>query len=99
MTAELLTKLSGILVSLVFSYVPVVNSWYYNKLPKEWRGLFMAGVMLLITVLFFVFGCYGMFNIQIDCTSKSVESLVTTYFWALLLNQGTYLVTPESPAK
>ncbi len=50
MTPESLRAIAGMILSLIFSYVPKVNEWFAAKDPTIKR-LLMAGLLLLVAGL------------------------------------------------
>lgn len=94
---ELISAGVGILLSLVFSFVPPIASWYY-KIDKQYRGLVMVGFTALATLGIFGLSCTGLFN-WVACTTEGAKELVTAFLILLGTNQITYLATPDSPTK
>lgn len=97
MMEELISAGVGILLSLVFSFIPPVATWYYG-INKEWRGLVMVGFTVLATLGIFGLSCSGLFN-WVACTADGAKDLLRAFLILLGSNQIVYMVTPESPTK
>lgn len=94
---ELISAGVGILLSLVFSFVPPVATWYY-KIDKQYRGLVMVGFTAITALGIFGLSCTGLFN-WVACTNEGAMDLVKAFLIILGTNQITYLATPDSPTK
>ncbi len=96
--SQILLVLYGAILSLVFTYVPEIRTWY-EGLPHQ--GLVMLGFIVLIGAVYFLLSCTpyaAWLHIQIACTQSSLFDLI----WAILAiavgNQLTYLFAP-TPSK
>lgn len=96
-TSDWLVIVAGFLLSLAFSYVPGLNTWYAAK-AKEFQKLLMAGIILLVLVVVFVMQCAGFANTGLECTPQGVINAVIVYGLALAANQGVYGVSPQTNA-
>jgi hypothetical protein len=96
-TANIISGVAGILLSLGFSYIPSFSEWYYS-ITKQLRGLVMVGFMALVAVVVWLLSCYVGYGF-VQCTTNGAKVLIEAFVSALLLNQATYQVTPESPTK
>jgi hypothetical protein len=96
MTSELLASIAGIVLSLGFSYIPGLSVWY-AKLDGIYKRLLMAGLLLLTAAAAFGLSCADIFA-TVKCSQDGVIGLVEVFVLALIANQSTYLITPESKA-
>ncbi len=94
---ELISAGAGLLLSLIFNFVPPVATWYY-QIDKKYRGLVMVGFTALATLGIFGLSCAGLFN-WVACTTEGAKELLIAFLILLGTNQITYLVTPDSPTK
>lgn len=99
MTAQALSAAAGILLSLLFSYVPGINTWYATQ-SKEAKQAIMLGLLLIISLGAFGLACAGMlyqlFGIEITCDQAGGMELATAFFAALIANQATFLASPQT---
>jgi len=96
-TPDWLVVVAGFLLSLAFSYIPGLNTWYAAK-AKEFQKLLMAGLILCVLVIVFVLQCAGLANTGMTCTTQGVLNAIIIYGLALATNQGTYGVSPQVKA-
>ncbi len=92
MTAEIIASIAGILLSLVFSFVPGLKQWYDSQTPQA-KSLVMLGALVVVSAGAFGLSCAGWFDVPITCDQAGAEQLVGAFILALMANQSTYLVT------
>lgn len=98
MTAELLAGYAGVILSLVFSYLPGVESWY-ALLEATTKRLIMLGLLVLVAVGAFGLACAGWgsnLNIVVECTEAGAVGLAKVLFAAIVGNQAFYQITKRS---
>ena len=96
--ADLLALFAGILLSLGFSYIPKLNTWFAAK-SGEFKRLFMLVLLLLITAGVFGLGCGGIIPINdFACNQATAIYYFYVFIQALIANQTTYAVTPQTLA-
>jgi putative flippase GtrA len=96
MSPELLSSIAGIVLSLVFSYVPGLNV-RFATLRQEIKRLVMAGLLLLTSVIVFGLGCTSWgaaWGIAVTCDQAGVQTLIASFVAALIANQAAYSITP-----
>lgn len=86
-----LAALAGIIISLVFNYVPGASTWYAT-LTAQAKSLWMLGFLLIACVVLFMASCLG-YSSQVACSVEGVKSLVPLFVIAAIANQSTYLIT------
>lgn len=96
-TPDWLVVVAGFLLSLAFSYIPKLNTWY-AKMSEEVKKLVMAGLILVTLIVVFVLQCYGYASTNMECSVNGVLNALITYSLALAANQGTYGVSPKTNA-
>jgi hypothetical protein len=84
----------GFVVSVLFTWVPVLGTWYYG-IASKWRGLTMIGILLVVVGAIFGLSCSGLFS-WVACTTASLGALVRAALIAIVTNQVTYQVTPDT---
>jgi hypothetical protein len=101
MTPEILSGAAAILLSLIFSYVPGLNTWY-AALKSEWKSLIMLGLLFVIAGVAFGLACAGwledLTGLIITCDKPGILGLLRTFVIAVVVNAGMYIVSPETPA-
>lgn len=93
MTAEQLSMVAGTVLSLLFSYVPGLKTWY-DSLSGQWKSCIMAVALIVVAAAIFAVSCGGVFD-WVECTQDGAKGLVSILILALMANQSTYLITKE----
>ena len=83
--------IAGVILSLVFEYVPGAATWY-EMLDKRGKQGIMALALLLVCGAYFAFGCLGLFGVQVSCDWIGAEEVIKMFVLALVTNQSTYLI-------
>lgn len=97
-TAELLAAIFGGVLSLVFNYFPVLNTWYAAK-SKEFKSLVMLCLMLVITSVVFGLGCASILPVQdFSCTQQTAYQFISILLAAIIANQGVFTASPQTAA-
>lgn len=96
MSAETLVMFAAAIISLGVSYTPGLNT-RFAELPDETKKLTMALLMLLVAGYVFLESCTGfpLLNIAVTCDQAGAAGLIRTYILALVVNQGTFKVSPQ----
>lgn len=94
MTSELLSSIAGVVLSLVFSYIPGVSDWYEMLTPAIKRAV-MAGLLFLVAAAIFGLSCIGL-EVDVTCTAGGALGLLRLWFAALIANQSAYLISKKS---
>jgi hypothetical protein len=95
MDASTLAAISGLVLSLVFSYVPKLNEWW-EALETRQKRLYTAGLMLLVAGAAVGLACSGFgadFGLAITCDRAGVVGVVKAFIAALVANQAAFVVT------
>ena len=93
MNANELSALGGVALSLAFSYVPGLSTWFDAKEPTMKR-LLMALLLLIVAGAIFGLSCAGVLTVA-ACTQDGALGLVSAYLAALVANQATYQISPK----
>lgn len=93
MTGQQLAIVAGILLSLVFSYVPSVQAWYAAHDSKT-QSLIMLIAIFVVAAGSLGVSCAGWWQL-VTCDKLGVKSLIEAFVAALIANQATYLISPQ----
>lgn len=94
MDSNILASTAGVVLSLCFSYVPGLESWY-SQLAGQYKRLVMLGALLLVTIGVFAMSCAGI-TAQVTCDQTGAKSLITLFLTAAIANQTAFMLTPKS---
>ena len=81
---------AGAVLSLLFKYVPGLNTWYDGQKPQN-KELVMLGVVVLVVGGAYGLSCAGWLDIY-ACTEAGAKNAVFALVGAVAGNQGTYLM-------
>lgn len=107
MSAEILSAIAGSLLSLLFSYVPGLSTWY-DKLGYDVAGnyddglkkrLVMLGLLFLVAAGAMGLSCAGWgadFGLSLSCDRAGVSGLLNALLLGVMANQSTYSITTKS---
>ena len=90
LSPENLAAVAGIVLSLVFSYVPGLSTKFSALDPVRKRLTFM-GLLLLTAIGFVAYECRAL----VECYTANGEKAVTAFVFALMASQGAYQLTPK----
>jgi len=93
MTSETLSSVFGVVLSLVFSYLPGAEGWYTPLDPNKKR-LVMLASLLVITAAVYGLACAGEYS-GLTCDHTGLVAAVKMFVAALIANQATYLISPK----
>ena len=93
MSSETLLIVLGAVISLLFSYVPGLASWY-QPLDETKKRLIMLGLLAVIAGAVFGISCWGIFS-WVKCTQEGLLGLVTAFVFAAMANQATSSLSPK----
>ncbi len=94
MSAEGLASIAGVVLSLVFSYVPGVKGWF-EVLDKAYKQLIMGILLVVVAVGVFGVACSGWLDVGVVCSQEGAIGLIQTLIAALVANQAVYLITRD----
>lgn len=92
MTSEKLAGMAGMLLSLVFSYIPGIRE-KYDALDTIQKQLVMLASLAAVTGVVFGLSCAGVMD-GVTCTKTGAIGLLQAFISALVANQSTYLISP-----
>jgi hypothetical protein len=97
MTAEALSASLGVVLSLVFAYVPGAKDWY-GALPNDRKRLVMLGGLALVALATFGLGCTSFgaqLGVSLACSQDEALGLVRVLAAAVIANQSAYALLPS----
>ena len=101
MTGEMLSAAGGILLSLLFSYIPGLSDWYAAQTGTTKR-LVMLATLLVLAASSLYLACLGYAQVGgvglPECSPDGLAALAQAFVTALVANQATYLISPGRPA-
>jgi len=93
--AVLIVAITGVLISLLFRYLPGLKTWYEKQ--SGYKALIMIGLMLLVSIIYFGLGCWALIAVRLHiivaCTANGAIDLALAFVVAVLSNQSTYILT------
>jgi hypothetical protein len=97
MSAESLSLVAGTVLSLAFSYIPGVRSWFIGFDPASKRLIMLA--LLAITAG----GVYGLsclgwgfaWGITLSCDQSGLLGLIEQFVIAIIANQSIFAISPH----
>ena len=93
MSAEQLAAIAGVILSLLFSYVPGLSDWYGALDPTKKR-LVMAVLLLAVAAGVFGASC-GKLVAGVTCDKAGALALISAFITALVANQAAYQISPR----
>lgn len=98
MSADSIALYAGVVLSLLFSYVPGLNSWF-GALDGIVKRLVMLGLLVLVAVISYGLACLGWAAdvglAGVACTKVGFAELVKALITAVIANQGAYAISPQ----
>jgi hypothetical protein len=94
MSAEFLTVVLGVILSLVFLYIPGARE-KLDQLTPEGKQLVMLVLTALIALGSLAIACTGFavdFGVPLTCDREGIVGLVKAFILAIGANQATYMV-------
>lgn len=91
MTIDTVALLAGALLSVLFSYVPGLNTAFAALAPVVKR-LIMAGLMLAVVLFVYLEACTGFHLLEVasTCDQAGAVGLIRVFVLAVVANQGMY---------
>ena len=97
MTANVISLSAGVILSLLFSYVPGVNGWF-NKFDGTRKRLIMLLLLVVAAAAGFGISCLGWaeaFNLSVTCDTAGAVGLFQQLMIAIIGNQSIYSISPK----
>jgi len=100
MSVESLALIAGGVLSLLFSYIPGLNT-NFAGLGSEVKRLIMAGLLILVGGSIYGLSCAGYgasFGVDVPCTQEGLLGLIYVVGLAVIANQSAFAITPKTGA-
>ena len=97
MSAEELSAAAGIILSLLFNYVPRIRE-RYDLLDETGKRLVMLALLILVTGVVFGLTCFNLLadiGLAVTCDRTGGIALLRALVIAIIANQGTYAISPR----
>lgn len=100
MDSNLLASLAALLLSLVISYVPGVNTKYAGLSGEKKRAIMFLSLLLIAigTVAVSCAGFAAELNISVTCDKVGIIGVFEAFIAALVVNQSAFLISPSTKA-
>jgi hypothetical protein len=98
MDAQTLALLSGVVLSLLFSYIPGLNTWY-AALDGTIKRLIMLALLFVTGLAVVGIACAGFgvaLGISVTCDQTGFIGVLKAFVAAAIANQAAYSVTPQT---
>lgn len=100
MTAETLSLLAGTILSLLFSYVPGLNTKFASFDTEKKRGIMLV-ILAVCAGAIYGLSCAGWatnLHINVTCDQAGAWILIQAFILAVIANQGIYSISPDTNA-
>jgi membrane protein YdbS with pleckstrin-like domain len=84
-------------LSLFFSYIPGLNTWFAKQV-EEIKKSIMLILLLIVAVAVFVLQCFSILDASLTCDKQGAVQLTWIFLSAVIANQSTYKITPQLKA-
>ena len=103
MSSDKLSALAGVVLSLAFSYVPGLKTWF-GGLPSIGKRLVMLAALLLVSAGAFGLSCAGVLDGALGtpavlCEQRGALEIAWAFVAAMVANQAAYQLSPASSDK
>lgn len=86
-----LSAFAGIVLSLLFEYVPGFSDWYGGK-EAQTKRLVMLACLFIAALTVWLLSCYGPLD-TVACSKNGLWELATALFFAIAGNQSAHRLT------
>lgn len=100
MSAEFLAGIAGVVLSLLFSYVPGLNA-KFAALEATYKRLIMLALLFVTGAAVYGLACAGWaadFGLAVTCDKAGLVQLLQAFGVAAIANQGAYSLSPVAGA-
>ena len=91
MSQDLLSSVAGIVLSLLFSYVPGVSAWF-EALDSIYKRIIMGVLIILVGGGAYAAACLGVYD-AVTCDQEGGLSVLRSIVAVLIANQAAYKLT------
>jgi Na+/H+ antiporter NhaD/arsenite permease-like protein len=98
-TSALLIAAAGVLLSVLFEYIPGLSDWY-NAKEDSLQRLIMIGCLVVVSGGLYGLSCAGYLqfiapSLSLSCDQQGLIGLLVAFFSALIANQSTFAILPK----
>jgi len=96
---QTLAALTGIIISLLTSYVPKFNTWF-AALDNTAKRLLMLGALLVSSLAMFGASCIDLqlpFLARVACNATGGKELLGLFIFSAIANQTALPLSPKAP--
>ena len=93
LSPETLAMIAGVILSLIFSYIPGARNWFDQYAPEAKR-LIMLTLLAIVAGSSYGLACAGILT-GIACTVPGAIDVVWTLILAVIANQAAYSISPK----
>lgn len=97
LTLSMISAAAGIIVSLAFTYIPKLNTWFGAQSEVYKQG-FMALAGLIFSFVVFGLGCGKLITLNIPCTTIGATNVLWMWGAWVVGNQSADRASPEPQA-
>ncbi|MGB9673646.1 MAG: hypothetical protein ACPL3P_05870 [Anaerolineales bacterium] len=97
MTVDGLIVLTASIISLIFSYLPGLQT-RFGQLNGSQKRLIMLAALWIVAIMGYILSCTevgGWLALDFDCSRTGLYTLLKLLFEALVANQTTYALSPR----
>lgn len=94
LTPDWLAMVAGVVLSLLFSYVPGLST-KFQSLDPTYKRLIMLALLLVVAVGVFGLSCAGVIS-GVLCDRNGVVAVVEAFVLAAMANQAMYQLSPKN---
>ena len=88
MNSTELAALAGLILQLLFEYLPGVEGWY-GKLTPQYKRLVMLSLLILAAGGSYAAACYTPWK-AVECNQAGIWQLIAAVFAAVAVNQSAH---------
>lgn len=92
--AELIALIAGTVISLLFSYFPVLRVKFAGMTQEAKSGI-MLGLNVLVVVALCLLDAFDVLELGLSFDKAGIVKIFMVFFSALIANQSTYMVSPQ----
>ena len=92
MSSELLAGTAGVVLSLLFEYLPGLHGWY-NALLDGYQKLIMLAALILTAAGIYALACAGRYDL-VTCDAAGAWNLLEYFVLAVVANQAAHRLSP-----
>lgn len=97
LTADIIAGLTGVVISLLFSYFPVLKEQFAGK-STEFKSGVMLVLMALVTGAITALNYFGVLNAGISFVPGWPWQVVWVFVSAVIGNQAAFKISPQTPS-